>query len=132
LPKALVDEEILRVKEQIRDAGDTDLASIEQGKTFEEQARRRVALGLIIAEVVKKNQFKAAPDKVRAAVDAVAVTYEHPEEVVKWYYARRERLGNVEALVLEDQAVEWLVQQAKVNEKPAAFHDLIHGFREKV
>ena len=130
LPKALIDEEIARVKEH---AGELNLAAQgaeELDKALEERARRRVALGLIIAEIILKNQFKADPDKVRAAVDAVAATYERPEEVVKWYYTKRERLSNVEALVLEDQAVEWLVQQAEVTEKPIPFRELVHSPRQ--
>ena len=130
LPKALIDEEVARVKEH---AGELNLAAqggAELDKALEERARRRVALGLIIAEIILKNQFKADPNKVRAAVDAVAATYEHPEEVVKWYYTKRERLSNVEALVLEDQAVEWLVQQAEVSEKPLPFQELVSTNRQ--
>jgi trigger factor len=130
LPKALIDEETARIKEHPGELGPGAQFSDEENKAVEERARRRVALGLIIAEVVKKNQFKAAPDKVRAAVDAVAATYEHPEEVVKWYYARRDRLGNVEALVLEDQAVEWLLQQGVITERPTPFQELVNVFRE--
>lgn len=122
LPKALIDEEIVRIKEQ----GEGFNAAV-QGA--EERAGRRVALGLILAEIIKKNQFKAAPDKVHAAVDTIAATYEHPEEVVKWYYARRERLMNVEALVLEDQATEWLTQQAEVSEKLVSFEELVNPNR---
>lgn len=122
LPKALVDQEIERITAQ------TNLDNVEGlERALEERARRRVALGLIIAEVVRVNQFKAAPDKVRAAVDAVAATYEDPAEVVKWYYAQRERLGNVEALVLEDQAVDWIVKQAVIREQSMPFEELVNA-----
>ncbi len=116
LPKALIDDEIARMKEQSGQQG---------GAGMEEHARRRVSLGLIIAEIIKKNQFKADPAKVRKIVEAQAATYERPEEVVQWYYARRERLGNVEALLLEDQAVDWLVQQGEVKEQPTPFAELV-------
>jgi len=125
VPKVLVDEELARVKEQAGGAGPA-ADDLESGNALEERARQRVVLGLIIAEIVKKNQFKAAPEKVRAAVDAIAAAYERPEEVVAWYYARRDRLGNVEALVLEDQAAEWLTQQAEAIEKPVSFDELVH------
>ena len=131
LPKALIDEEIARIKEQTRDFNPSAKDVEEAEKIMEDKIRRRVALGLIIAEIIKKNQFKAAPDKVRAAVDVVAATYEKPEEVVKWYYARRDRLSNVEALVLEDQAVEWLIQQAEVREKAVPFQELVNAYRER-
>ena len=128
LPKVLIDEEIQRIKEQ-----GEGYSAAAQGVGGEEalamRAERRVALGLILAEIIKKNQFKADPDKVRTAVGAIAATYEHPEEVVKWYYARRERLMNVEALVLEDQATEWLTQQAEISDKPMAFDELVNPTR---
>lgn len=115
LPKALIDEEIERIKQ----SGGRDADGLE---AF---ARRRVALGLIIAEVIKKNQFKADPSKVRAAVERLAASYERPEEVVQWYYERRERLGNVEALLLEDQAVDWVVERNEVEERPTPFAELV-------
>lgn len=115
LPKALIDEEIERIKQ----SGGRDADGLE---AF---ARRRVALGLIIAEVIKKNQFKADPSKVRAAVERLAASYERPEEVVQWYYERRERLGNVEALLLEDQAVDWVVERNEVEERPMPFAELV-------
>lgn len=129
LPKALVDEEIQRIKEQGRDFNVIAQSSEEKVKALTAGAERRVALGLILSEVVQKNQFKAAPEKVREAVDAIAATYEHPEEVVRWYYMRRERLMNVEALVLEDQATAWLIQQADVSEKPMSFEELVNPDR---
>lgn len=116
LPKALIDEEIARMKNQ----GDT-----RDGQAIEDHARRRVALGLIVAEIIKKNQFKAEPDKVRAAVEAVAASYERPEEVVQWYYSRRDRLSNVEALLLEDQAVNWVVGENEVEDQPTPFAELV-------
>jgi trigger factor len=128
VPKVLIDEEIKRIKEQ----GDSDPSNrgVEaSGEALEEQARQRVALGLIIAEIIKKNQFKADPEKVRSAVNALAASYESPDEVVAWYYARRERLGNVEALVLEDQAAEWLATQAEVQDKPMSFEELVNSRR---
>lgn len=130
LPKALIDEEMALIKEHADNFNAAAQRADEVEKALEERARRRVALGLIIAEIIKKNQFKAAPDKVRSAVDAVAATFEHPAEVVKWYYAQRDRLGNVEAMVLEDQAVEWLVQQAEILEKPMLFQDLVNAYRK--
>lgn len=125
LPKALVDEELQRIKEQSEGYS----AAAQGDEALAKQAERRVALGLLLAEIIKKHQFKADPDKVRAAVGALAATYEHPEEVVKWYYARRERLMNVEALVLEDQATEWLTQQAEISDKPMAFDELVNHAR---
>ena len=64
--------------------------------------------------------------KVRAAVENIAASYEAPSEVVKWYYSHRDRLMNVEALVLEDQVADWLAQQAEIGEKQMAFDELVN------
>ena len=125
VPKALIEQELEVVRDSAGGAGTTSPNIENAGGDLEERARRRVVLGLLLAEIIKKNQFKAEPDKVRSAVNAIAASYEHPDEVVGWYYARKDRLGNVEALVLEDQAAEWLVSQAQVQEKPVSYDDLI-------
>ena len=90
-----------------------------------ETTRRRVALGLIIAEIAKKNRFKVEPDKLRAQVEALAASYDNPAEVVKWYYGNQERLAGVEALLLEDQAVEWVANQAEVVTQPLNYYDVV-------
>ena len=130
VPKVLIDEEIARInKEQADSFGPSNRGGEEPGESLEERAQQRVALGLILAEIIKKNQFKADPEKVRSTVNALAAAYESPDEVVAWYYARRERLGNVEALVLEDQAAEWLTTQAEVQDKPMSFEELVNSRR---
>ncbi len=93
---------------------------------FREQAERRVALGLLIAEIVRNNEIRADADQVRAAVERIAEPYEQSDEVVKWYYGDRRRLGEVESMVLEEQVVEWVLGQATVTEKPIPFKELMY------
>jgi len=92
---------------------------------FEQQARRRVKLGLILAEVVKANGLQARPEQVRAMVEEQAQTYEQPEQVVKWFYQAPERLREVESMVLEDNVVEWALSTAKVEDKAIVFDELL-------
>ena len=129
LPRALVDAEIGQLMQQAKDdmeARGGGSASINlQPVMFEEHARRRVALGLILAEIIRQNGFKAQPERVRAMVEAAAASYEDPTEVLRWYYAKRERMAGVEAVVLEDQAVEWIAGKIQVNEVPTSFDELI-------
>lgn len=93
---------------------------------FKEQAVRRVALGLIMAEIVKQQEIKADADKVKSYIDSVAKTYEKPEEVVKWYYSDKQRLTEVESMVLEEQLVDWILGQAKIEEKSYSFSELMY------
>lgn len=120
IPNVLVHEEIHALKDQMRqNMGGSGMELPDS--LFEESARRRVALGLIIAEVVKRQGIKADPQRVRAAVEDLAATYEDPGEVMDYYYGSRDRLAPVESLVLEDHVVDWVLSQAGVEEEHMTF-----------
>jgi trigger factor len=129
VPKALLDMEINSLMEHARQdmqSRGMNLADIPLSpEMFSEQAARRVALGLILAEVVKTNKLSASPDQVRALVEEHAHSYEQPQEFIRWYYERPERLREVESLVLEDNVVAWVLERAKVENKPTAFDELM-------
>lgn len=130
LPKALVEDESRRLMEQTRQnlvrqgAGSPSLQL--QPVLFENQARRRVALGLILAEIVKANDMTADPEKVRGRVASIASAYQDPEQVMGWYYADKQRLAEIESLVMEDEVVEWIVEHAKVNDEKTTFDAIMN------
>ncbi len=129
LPKSLVEMEIARLQQQAR----TDLESrgvkMDQiplnPEVFEVQAKRRVALGLIIGEMVKEHGVAATPAQVRSLVDDFAQTYEEPSEVVKWFYSEAKRLAEFEGLALESNVVKWVLGNAKVEDKAVTFDELM-------
>jgi trigger factor len=124
LPKALVSAETRRLREQAnRDSRSSNVSLPDD--LFVKQAERRVQLGLILAELSKTRDLAPKPAQVREIVQEHAHSYEHPEEVVKWYYSQPERLSEAEALALENNVVSWVLSQAKVVEKPIAFDDLM-------
>ena len=92
---------------------------------FEAQAQRRVSLGLILGELVRAHSLHARPEQVRAAVDVQAQSYEHPQEVVKWFYQQPERLRDIESVVLEEKVVEWALGVAKAEDKTITFDELM-------
>lgn len=94
---------------------------------FEERATKRVKLGLILAELVKKHQLQAKPEQVKALIQEYAESYEHPEEVVRWYAADASRLQEVENLVLEDNVVAWVMASAKVTDKAVELKELMEN-----
>ena len=123
IPAVLVSEEVRSLKEQMRQnlgGGRMELPD----NLFEDSARRRVALGLIIAEIVKKNGIVANAASVREAVEEMASTYEEPQEVVDYYYADRKRLAPVESLVLEERVVDWVLGQVAVEDEATTFQQL--------
>lgn len=129
-PKSLIEMEIERLQQSARQ----DLAA--RGipvkddlpiprDMFEQQAQRRVTLGLILAELVRARDLYAKPEQVKAAVEEQAQSYENPAEVVKWFYQSPERLREFESLVIEENVVSWALGAAKVEDKPIAFDELM-------
>jgi len=94
-------------------------------QAFEEAARRRVALGLVIAELARAENLQPKPAEVRALVEQEAQSYESPAEVVKWFYMQPQRLSEMEALALETNVVKWVLTKAKVLDKPVSFDELM-------
>jgi trigger factor len=88
---------------------------------FRPQAEERVALGLIIAELVRTEHLHARPEQVKALVTETAQTYEQPEAVIRWHYEKPERLRDFEAVVLEQNVVDWILSRAKVTDAPMTF-----------
>lgn len=92
---------------------------------FAERAAKRVKLGLILAELVKQQDLNAKPEQVKALIQEQAQSYEHPEEVVRWYSSDPSRLREVENLVLEDNVVAWVMAGAKVSEQAVTLSELM-------
>jgi trigger factor len=92
---------------------------------FTDQAKRRVKLGLVLAELVKAKDLHARPEQVKTIVEDFAETFEDPKEVVRWYYSQPQRLAEAEALAMENNVVEWALANAKVVEAPVGFDELM-------
>ncbi|MBI5613036.1 MAG: trigger factor [Gammaproteobacteria bacterium] len=131
IPKALQDAEVERLVQQRRAALQSQGIPLEKAPVdpilFLDEARQRVALGLILAEIVKQRGLKVAPERVRARIEKLAASYESPQEFIQWHYTQPERLAQVESTVLEEQAVELLLQGAQVVDKPTGFQELMQG-----
>jgi trigger factor len=129
LPKALVDLELERLVAGARSDLQARGLKMENvpidPQVLEAQARRRVALGLIVAELVKRFDLGAKPEQVRKLVEEHAESYEQPTEVVKWFYTQPERLAEFEGLAVEENVIDWVLRQARVTERPVAFDQLM-------
>ena len=129
LPKALVQMETQHMVEQAVAELQSKGLKIEQlpfdPQAFESGARRRVALGLIIGELARSEKLQPKPAEVRAMIEAESQSYEHPAEVVKWFYMQPQRLSEMESLALESNVVQWVLSKAKAEDKPVAFDELM-------
>lgn len=130
LPKALVASEIDVLRNQMlqRFGGQQqnfDVKSILPDSMFAEEAERRVALGLIVGEVVKSSKLKPDAKLVKSMIEEIASTYQDPQEVVDYYASNRELTAGIESAVLEDQVVEHILSQAKVTDEESSYDDVI-------
>ncbi|TDR79766.1 trigger factor [Paludibacterium purpuratum] len=129
LPKALVELEVGRLQDKARQDLEARGMKVKDlpfpAELFDEQARRRVSLGLIISELVAVNKLDAKPEQVKALVAEFAESYEDPEEVINWYFASPERLDGPTSMVIEDNVVEFVLGRANVVEKALAFDELM-------
>jgi len=130
LPNASVQAEVGRLLEgaraELKQRGikDAEKAEIPED-VFRPQAERRVRLGLVVAELVRANELHATPEQLKAHVEELAASYEKPEEVVRWYFGDRQRLAEVEAVVVENNVTEFVLGKAKVSEKSVSFDELM-------
>jgi trigger factor len=129
LPRALVDAEAAnlaeRAKEDLKSRG-MDVKDLPiPVDAFTETAAKRVRLGLIVAEIVKRQQLQAKPEQLRRQIEEFAQSYENPAEVIRWYFSDRQRLAEVEALVVEQNVVDWVLANAKVADRQLAFDELM-------
>jgi trigger factor len=129
VPRSLIAAEAQRMAEsaskELQSRGAKGDSSQVSASTFEPSATERVAMGLIVGELVRTNNLQATAEQVRALLSEQAQSYEKPEQVIAWYYQDAKRLGEFEAIALEQNVVDFVVKNAKVADKPTAFSDLI-------
>jgi trigger factor len=130
VPKALVNAEVERMVQgaradlKKRGVKDADSAPIPV-EIFQPQAEKRVRLGLVVAELVRVNNLQARPDQLQAHIEEMAQSYEKPSEVVRWYLGDRQRMAEVEAVVIENNVADFVLGKAQVEEKALPFDELM-------
>jgi len=129
VPKALVDQEAANMAQQMATNLQQQGMKGEDVKLspdmFRANAEERVALGLVLAEVVRSQSLQARQEQVKALVQEAAQTYEQPEAVVRWHYEKAERLNEYEAMAVEQNVVDWVLARARVSDKASSFRELM-------
>ncbi|GLO14842.1 trigger factor [Pseudomonas putida] len=126
VPKALLENEVNRLRVQaVQQFGGNIKPEQLPVELFEEQAKRRVVLGLIVAEVVKQFELKPDDAKVREMIEEMASAYQEPEQVISWYYKNDQQLNEVRSVVLEEQVVDTVLQKATVTDKSVSYEDAV-------
>ena len=130
LPKALIESEQERLvgdfRERLKSQGMKDADKVPvQGEMFAPQAERRVRLGLIVGDLVRAQNLSAKPEQLQAHIEELSQSYEKPAEVVRWYLSDRQRMAEVEAVVVENNVTDYVMKTAKVTDKSVAFDELM-------
>ena len=129
VPRSLLDAEIGRMQqaavEDLKQRGMTTQDLTLPADLFADRALRRLKLSILVTELVKRNELQPRPEQVRKLIEEHAESFEQPEQLVRWYYSDPARLAEVEALVMEDNVVEWAMGKMKVEDKPTDFDELM-------
>jgi len=125
VPRTLVDEQVQQLQlETARRMGIKDANQLPARASFEEPARRRVALGLIVGEIIRAATLKVDRQRVHARLDDIAADYPNSDEVRRTYLQNADAMRQIEASVLEDQVIDWVLERANVVERPSSFGEL--------
>ncbi|PBQ15892.1 trigger factor [Pseudomonas congelans] len=126
VPKALLENEVNRLRVQaVQQFGGNIKPDQLPAELCEEQAKRRVELGLIVAEVVKQFDLKPDDARVREMIQEMASAYQEPEQVVAWYYKNEQQMNEVRSVVLEEQVVDTVLQKASVTDKSVSYEEAV-------
>ncbi len=128
VPQAVVDDEAKRLREdtrkQMESQGQSSTSFQLPVEVFKEQAERRVKLGMLTSKIVSDQKIEVDDERLREMIEEFAASYESPQEMIDWYYEDAQRIDPVRHIVMEDQVVEWVLSQVKVEDKQHTFYEL--------
>ncbi|MBL4638396.1 MAG: trigger factor [Proteobacteria bacterium] len=131
LPEAPVEREALYLMEQAKNNLRNQGVNVDgipfDVNNFKDSAKRRVSLSLLIGKIINDNEIKPDEDRIKAAIDTIATSYEDPEDVVKFYMNDQEKLSEIQMMVVEEQVVEWIYEHVKVEESTSTFSDVMNA-----
>jgi len=129
LPVSMIDQEVDKLKQQmsqqLQSQGQGELPDL-PSSLFEDQATKRVKLGLIMSEVINKESLKADEVKVKSLLQEMSSAYDDPQQVLEWYYSDKNRLAEIESVVLEDSVVDFVLEKSDVSEVKNSFDEIMN------
>ena len=127
LPTSLVEEEVKQVRSEMQqNSQGADMSSLPD-EMFKDQASRRVKLGLIVGEIITKNKLEKEQVKVDAMLNSLAESYEDPQALIEYYRSDQQAMQTIEAAVMEEMIVDWVLEKAKVSEEKVKFTELMNA-----
>lgn len=132
IPKVLVDGEVKHMREQAMASSGKTMDAGFPDEMFRVDAQKRVALGLIVGRIIRDHKIELDQSNVEKALDEIAASYEDSEQVKQYYRSNKEQMSSVEAMVLEEQVVDWIKEKAKINADKTSFDELMNPKKEEV
>jgi trigger factor len=127
VPTSLVDAQVREMQsDTARRMGARDASQVPPAQPFIEPARRRVALGILVGELIKRNGIQLDRARVEAKLGEMAMGYPEPESVLKAYRQNADAMRQLENMVIEEQVVDWLLERARVTDQPTSFKDVMN------
>ncbi|PSQ92391.1 MAG: trigger factor [Proteobacteria bacterium SW_6_67_9] len=127
VPQALISDEIGRLREQMQQQLGGQMSADQLGdELFQDEARRRAQVGLILSELVNHTGVQADEESIRSQVQELASAYEDPQQVEQYYYQNQEMLQGVQAMVVEDKVIDWVLANANVTERQSSFDEMMN------
>ena len=131
VPKAMIDSEISNMKLDTSRRMGMDPKDMKEelfpNEMFEEEALKRVKVGMLLNKIIEDNEFKPDPDKVKEIIEERAKNYKEPQQVINYFYSDEEQLKNIESISLEEQVVDLLASSAKSKEEELTYEECISG-----
>jgi len=127
IPNALLESQVRDMQVEImRRTGAKDVSQAPAREPLIEPARRRVALGLLINEIIRREKIALDPARSNARLDEMVSGYGDAQALKRAYLQNADAMRQVESLALEDQVVDWILEHAQVHEKPSTFKELMN------
>lgn len=132
VPAALIQNEVTAIMKQYMPKHEPTKEQIDAApEELKTEAKRRVSIGLVVAEIIKKQDIKVDQDKVKDYVEDMAKSYEQPQQMVAWYYGDKQRMAGIEAVVLEEQVFDKICEAAKVEDKKLSYSEVMKADQEQ-
>jgi trigger factor len=131
VPKAMIDSEVVNMRSDTAKRMGMDPKEINQdlfpASTFEEEATKRVKIGILLNKIIEDKELKPDPEKVKEIIEERAANYKEPQQVVNYFYSDEEQLKNIESISLEEQVVDILFNEARANEESITYEECVNG-----
>ena len=126
IPKALIKQEIQALREQSMQSMNLKDEAMLPDSMFEEEAKRRILIGLTVGEIAQQQDIKVDQERVNQNLNMIAANYGQPEEVIQYYRSNRQAMANIEVMVVEEQVVDWVIEQSKTVPKTFTFDEFVN------